>query len=254
MFKPFLVDAGYREAQIGLWVGTWGMLCSIAGSVGGGLLARRMPLLRLVGWCAVARALPVAGEWWLTQVDPTPERILAVTCFEHLFGGALTTAMFAYMMSRVDRRIGATHYTLLAAVEVWGKLPAAWLSGFIAARASYATLFAVATVLSVAFLALLAPLARSRDRSRRLAAGAVSSAYFAGRSPSSPCSRPSLAAANASDGLRSRGAVNGDLETPTHFVFVGAPSGVGVLDLVGGGQAEDDLDLAVLATWLRRAP
>ena len=87
-----------------------------------------------------------------------------MTCFEHLFGGALTTAMFAYMMSRVDRRIGATHYTLLAAVEVWGKLPAAWLSGFIAARASYATLFAVATVLSVAFLALLAPLARSRAR------------------------------------------------------------------------------------------
>lgn len=164
MFKPFLVDAGYREAQIGLWVGTWGMLCSIVGSVGGGLLARRMPLLRVVGWCAVARALPVAGEWWLTQVDPTPSRILAVTCFEHLFGGALTTAMFAYMMSRVDRRIGATHYTLLAAVEVWGKLPAAWLSGFIAARASYATLFAVATVLSVAFLALLAPLARSRAR------------------------------------------------------------------------------------------
>lgn len=164
MFKPFLVDAGYREAQIGLWVGTWGMLCSIVGSVGGGLLARRMPLLRVVGWCAVARALPVAGEWWLTQVDPTPNRILAVTCFEHLFGGALTTAMFAYMMSRVDRRIGATHYTLLAAVEVWGKLPAAWLSGFIAARASYATLFAVATVLSVAFLALLAPLARSRAR------------------------------------------------------------------------------------------
>ncbi len=166
MFKPFLVDAGYREAQIGLWVGTWGMLCSIVGSVGGGLLARRMPLLRVVGWCAVARALPVAGEWWLTQVDPTPSRILAVTCFEHLFGGALTTAMFAYMMSRVDRRIGATHYTLLAAVEVWGKLPAAWLSGFIAARASYATLFAVATVLSVAFLALLAPLARSHFRSQ----------------------------------------------------------------------------------------
>jgi hypothetical protein len=167
MFKPFLVDAGYHEGQIGLWVGTWGMLCSIAGSVGGGLLARRLPLLRTVGWCAVARALPVAGEWWLTQVDPTPHRVLAVTCFEHLFGGALTTAMFAYMMSRVDRRIGATHYTVLAAVEVWGKLPAAWLSGFIAARASYATLFAVATLFSVAFLGLLAPLARSRAHSRR---------------------------------------------------------------------------------------
>jgi len=44
MFKPFLVDAGYGGQQIGLWVGTWGMLFSIAGSIGGGWLARRRPL------------------------------------------------------------------------------------------------------------------------------------------------------------------------------------------------------------------
>lgn len=158
MFKPFLVDAGYGGQQIGLWVGTWGMLFSIAGSVGGGLMAQRLPLLRAVGIAAALRAIPVAGEWWLSLVDPTPERVIAVTCVEHLFGGALTTTLFAYMMSRIDRRIGATHYTLLAALEVWGKLPAGWVSGFVAAETSYPVLFGVATVLSIAFLALLAPL------------------------------------------------------------------------------------------------
>lgn len=168
MFKPFLVDAGYGGQQIGLWVGTWGMLFSIAGSIGGGLLARRMPLLRVVGIAAVLRAIPVAGEWWLAVVDPTPHRVLAVTCLEHLFGGALTTAMFAYMMARVNRRIGATHYTLLAAIEVWGKLPSAWISGLVAARTSYATLFGVATALSVAFLGLLRPVARSAARSQEI--------------------------------------------------------------------------------------
>jgi hypothetical protein len=90
--------------------------------------------------------------------------VLAVTCSEHLFGGALTTAMFAYMMGRVDKRIGATHFTLLATLEVWGKLPAAWVSGFIAARTSYPFLFALATVLSIAFLALLLPLAAAERR------------------------------------------------------------------------------------------
>jgi MFS transporter, PAT family, beta-lactamase induction signal transducer AmpG len=65
-------------------------------------------------------------------------------------------------MSRVDRRIGATHYTLLATVEVWGKLPAGALSGFVAQATSYSTLFALATVLSLAFLALLVPIARRR--------------------------------------------------------------------------------------------
>jgi hypothetical protein len=167
MFKPFLVDAGYGGQQIGLWVGTWGMLFSIVGSVGGGVLARRLPLLRAVGVAAALRALPVAGEWWLSLVEPTPSRVLTVTCAEHLFGGALTTALFAYMMGRVDKRIGATHYTLLAAIEVWGKLPAAWVSGFVAASTSYPFLFGLATVLSVAFLALLPPLRAAAERSRR---------------------------------------------------------------------------------------
>ncbi len=160
MFKPFLVDAGYQAQEIGLWVGTWGMLFSIIGSTCGGLLASRWPLLRVVGIAAVFRALPVAGEWWLSVVEPTEARVMAVTYAEHFFGGALTVALFAFMMSRVDKRIGATHYTLLAAVEVWGKQPAAMVSGAITDATSYPFIFGLAFVLSVAFLLLLVPLSR----------------------------------------------------------------------------------------------
>src|SRR4029078_10880269 len=109
----------------------------IAGSVAGGLLAGRVPPVRAVAINAALRALPVGAEWWLSLVRVTPLRVVTVTCVEHFFAGALTTAMFAYMRSRVDRRIGATHYTLLATVEVWGKLPAAAVSGLIADRTSY---------------------------------------------------------------------------------------------------------------------
>jgi len=170
MFKPFLVDAGYGGQEIGLWVGTWGMLFSIVGSIGGGLLASRRPLLEAVAITAVLRAIPVAGEWWLSLVTPTPGRVVSVTCAEHLFGGALTTAMFAFMMGRVDKRIGATHYTLLAAIEVWGKLPAGWVSGFITAHTSYSYLFGLATVLSIAFLGLLLPVSRAGRAAPRIAA------------------------------------------------------------------------------------
>ncbi len=170
LFKPFLVDAGYAAEQIGLWVGTWGMLFSIAGSFAGGLAASRWPMLRVVGVAAALRVVPVAGEWWLTLVDPSEAAIIAITCAEHLFGGALTTALFAYMMSRVDRRIGATHYTLLASVEVWGKLLAAWASGVLAQATSYPFVFGAATVLSVLFLGLLIPLAGTGARGREGAA------------------------------------------------------------------------------------
>ncbi|MCP4200460.1 MAG: MFS transporter [bacterium] len=160
MFKPFLVDAGFAREQIGLWVGTWGMLFSILGSVAGGLLASRIRMLHAVGLAAAFRVLPVIGEWWLTVVEPTSERVLAVTCAEHFFGGALTTALFAYMMARVDKRIGATHYTLLASVEVWGKVPAAWVSGAITQATSYTFIFGLAAVLSLLFLSLLAPVGK----------------------------------------------------------------------------------------------
>lgn len=161
MFIPFLVDAGYKQGEIGLWLNTYGMAFSIAGSFLGGVLASRMSPLGAVGLTATLRALAVGGEWWLSLVEPTLPRMAAVVTAENLFGGALTTALFAYMMSRVDRRIGATHYTLLATVEVLGKLPASWVSGFITDATSYPTLFGLATVLAVAFLALLVPLRRS---------------------------------------------------------------------------------------------
>ena len=164
MFKPFLVDAGYGSEQIGLWVGTWGMLFGILGSFSGGMLASRWPLIRTVGVAAAFRVVPVIGEWWLSVVTPTEGRVIAVTCAEHFFGGALTTALFAYMMSRVDKRIGATHYTLLAAVEVWGKNGAAWGSGAITQATSYPFIFGMAAVLSTLFLLLLVPLWRLEAR------------------------------------------------------------------------------------------
>jgi PAT family beta-lactamase induction signal transducer AmpG len=163
MFKPFLNDAGFSVEQIGLYIGTLGMVLSIAGSFAGGWLATRLPPLTAVGIAAALRAIPVAGEWWLSLVEPTHQRVLMVTSLEHLFGGALTTALFAYMMSRVDRRIGATHYTLLASIEVWGKLPASAVSGVITGATSYAFLFGLATVLSLLYLLLLIPL-RAAER------------------------------------------------------------------------------------------
>jgi MFS transporter, PAT family, beta-lactamase induction signal transducer AmpG len=162
LFKPFLFDAGFGREQIGLWVGTWGMLFSIAGSIAGGYAATRWPLLRAVAVAAALRVIPLAGEWWLTVVDPTAGKVILITCAEHFFGGALTTAMFAYMMSRVDRRIGATHYTMLASIEVWGKLPAAWIAGILADATSYFVVFGTGTILSILFLALLIPLAREK--------------------------------------------------------------------------------------------
>lgn len=162
MFKPFLVDLGFTPARIGLWIGTYGMVASLAGSLAGGWLATRAPLLAAVSLTAFLRVLPLVGEWMLAAgVLPIgASSVVGVAIAEHFFGGALTTAMFAFMMSRVDRRVGASHFTLLAGVEVLGKMPAGPLAGVVADRTTYGTVFLIGVVLSLAFLALLLPLRR----------------------------------------------------------------------------------------------
>lgn len=149
MFKPFLVDAGHSLSQIGLWVGSWGMGAGILGSLLGGLLASRLPLKGALGLCLGLRALPLFAAWGLALGPAPAEAVVAVTVAEHLFGGALTTATFAFMMARVDPRLGGTHYTALATVEVLGKAPAGLGAGWLAERLGYADLFLAGAALSV---------------------------------------------------------------------------------------------------------
>jgi MFS family permease len=165
MFTPFLVDRGVSAGDIGLWLGTYGMAFSMAGSFAGGLLASRTPVLRVLAIAGALRVAPLAYQAYLTTVQPSAAEIVLATSAEHLFGGAMTTAMFAFMMARVDRSIGATHFAVLATIEVLGKSPGTWASGFLADAVGYTPVFVLATVISAAFLALLGPAAR-RDAAR----------------------------------------------------------------------------------------
>ncbi len=167
LYKPFLVDSGLTPGQIGLWLGTWGTGASLIGSVLGGVLATRLPLLGAVALTATLRVVPLVGRWLLVTQGVTEASVIGVTLAEEFFGGALTTAMFAFMMSRVDRRIGGTHYTLLASVEVWGKAPVGPLAGWLADSQrglgwGYARVFMLGIALSLAFLLLLLPLRRQQ--------------------------------------------------------------------------------------------
>ena len=160
MFEPFLVrHARWTPSDIGLVIGTWGMAFSLTGSFLGGWLASRIGVYRALVSCAIARTASIAAVVWLGTLAPeqvgTVEVVVAKGC-EEIAGGGLTTAMFAFMMARVDRRIGATHYTLLAGVEVAGKSPGGLLSGVLADAIGFAGTFMVGLGLSIACLPLLA--------------------------------------------------------------------------------------------------
>jgi PAT family beta-lactamase induction signal transducer AmpG len=112
---------------------------------------------------AAFRVLGIAYQWVLVGAGaPSSAAVIGVTVFEHFFAGMITPVMFALMMSRVDRSIGATHYTLLATIEVLGKAPTKFFSGVVAARFGFSGAFAAAAISSFGFLALLPLVGRGR--------------------------------------------------------------------------------------------
>lgn len=145
------------KEQVALWLGSWGMVASLVGSFTGGVIASRLTLKRAVLLTGALRLLPLIAQWAVVAgaALPTREVIVPLTCAEHFFGGLLTTAMFALMMSSVDRRIGATHFTLLASVEVIGKSGPGLLAGFFVDRVGFQPVFAASVVLSALFLGVV---------------------------------------------------------------------------------------------------
>jgi hypothetical protein len=102
-----------------------------------------------------ARVIALSMPWAIATFGPLPAAFVVLsTSAEHLVSGALTTIMFAFMMRHTDRRIGASHYTALATLEVIGKAPLAMASGWIADRVGAPISFAVAVALAAGWVVL----------------------------------------------------------------------------------------------------
>jgi len=155
MYKVFLLDRGLSKPEIGMLCGGWGLSFSLAGSLLGGWIGARSERLRSLFRVGILRALPLVAIAALPFIKgrPDPWLLYPITLAEHFVGGMLTPLMFAFMMDMCDRRVGATHFTALAAVELLGKMVMGLNSGFLIERAGlgYGGLFILGAGISLAW-------------------------------------------------------------------------------------------------------
>ena len=135
----------------------------------GGLLATRFRLLPLLLVAGLVRLLPQCAQLLMAlgAVEVTQWSAIAIALAENAAGGALTTVMFASMMGWVDRTMGASHFTLLACIEVWGKSLSAFVSGVIAVQLGYSGAFALGISLGVVFLVLVSRIHPSQEPAKQ---------------------------------------------------------------------------------------
>ncbi|XP_059971998.1 major facilitator superfamily domain-containing protein 3 isoform X2 [Mesoplodon densirostris] len=165
LFPLLLLDCGISTPELGLWNGVGAVACSIAGSsLGGALLARRrqpLPLLksalqfRLGGLACQTAMLFHLDSPGASLAPSTVLRGAALLslCLQHFLGGLVTTTTFTLMMhcsQLAPSALQATHYSLLATLELLGKLLMGTLAGALADNLGPRLCFSVFLALSAA--------------------------------------------------------------------------------------------------------
>jgi predicted MFS family arabinose efflux permease len=156
MLRPFLHDAGMSLADVGWMVGTVGFVAGMLGALAGGALVTRLGRRRALLGFGALQAATVAGYAAVALLEPGRPVLYAFCAVEHFVSGMATAALFTCMMDWSRPAHAATDYTVQACAVVVATGAAAVLSGASAQALGYPAHFAVATLLSLAGLAVVA--------------------------------------------------------------------------------------------------
>ena len=150
MIKPFWVDSGFSNTEIGLVSVNIGLGLSIAGGLAGGWITDRIGIFRalwILGLCQGFSNLGyVIAAWAIphgTGALVLSHRLLMyfASGIESFTSGLGTAAFLAFLMSIVDKRRSATEYALLSSVFALSRSFAGWAGGVGAQELGYAPYF-----------------------------------------------------------------------------------------------------------------
>ena len=141
MIKPFWVDAGFSNQQIGLVSINIGLLLSILGGLIGGWYTDRVGIFRALWvlglWQAVSNLGYVWAAWSVPLAPQGSEIALAhqwtmyaASATESFTGGMGTAAFLAFLMAIVNRQRSTTEYAILSSVFAFSRSLAGGASGF----------------------------------------------------------------------------------------------------------------------------
>jgi PAT family beta-lactamase induction signal transducer AmpG len=169
MVKPFWVDRGYTDAEIGLVSMTGGVAFTVLGALAGGWFVKRHGIFRSLLWLGIAQSAVNLGYVAVAAL-PLPREAIYVASLLESFGQGLGTAAFvSFLTNLCDKEHAATQYALLSALFALTRDIAGAFTGFGVEKLGYAVYFSSTVLIAVPGLALL-PLIRSRVREQQPAA------------------------------------------------------------------------------------
>jgi PAT family beta-lactamase induction signal transducer AmpG len=159
MIKPFWVDSGFTNTQIGMVSVNLGLGLSIAGGILGGWYTDRVGIFRglwVLGlWQALSNLGYVTAAFVVPQAAQGADVALmhqalmyGASAIESFTGGLGTAAFLAFLMAIVDKAHATTEYALLSSIFAFSRSVAGWAGGIGAQELGYAGYFALTFLLA----------------------------------------------------------------------------------------------------------
>jgi PAT family beta-lactamase induction signal transducer AmpG len=165
MVKPFWVDRGYSESEIGLISVTIGAYLTIAGALSAGWFIARRGVFQGLVWMGLAQLVSNLGYVAVAGLELPRWSIYGASVIESFCQGLGTAAFLSFLMVICDRAHAATQYALLSAAFALTRDLAGAFTGIGVEAWGYTAFFLATTLLALPGLALL-PAIRGRVRER----------------------------------------------------------------------------------------
>jgi PAT family beta-lactamase induction signal transducer AmpG len=155
LLRPFLVQMGYGDFDVGIASGTIGMFGMIGGTFLGGIITSRIGLGHALWIFGFLQAVSNLGYIWIASVEPTSPIMYAAMGFETLTQGTGTGAFFVLLLRLTQKQFSATQYALLSSIFALGRVVTGPIAGFMVDAMGWRPFFVLTIVGSVPGLVFL---------------------------------------------------------------------------------------------------
>ena len=141
MTMPFLLEVGFSKIEIAHVAKSFGITAAVAGSLIGGLLLAKRPLVSNLILCAFLQVLASLMFMMQAWVGHNLPCLFLSMGLENMACGMGTTAYLVYLSSRCMRPFTATHFALLCSFGSLCRVLFSCFAGWLADHTSWETFY-----------------------------------------------------------------------------------------------------------------
>jgi PAT family beta-lactamase induction signal transducer AmpG len=154
--RPFLVQTGYNDFDVGIATGTIGMASVIVGTLAGGVLTTRLGLGRALWVFGIIQTVSSLGYAAVAQAGVNRPLMYAAQAFELGSSGLGTAALGVLMLRLTQKRFSATQFSLLSSLFTLPRILSGPVAGVLADAIGWRDFFVLTLVFGVPGMLMLA--------------------------------------------------------------------------------------------------